>query len=416
MLVVDSTHGAVRHELAAGPWDGNVYFAPDGGTLATVVIDLVLWDLATGQERARLGGVDQGRCAWSRDSQWLAVALPNQMVQVHRAADLGAEPVLAIRTRGQLLAFSPDGGQLAIGFADGATSVHALPSGERVRTYRRFGSVESLAWLDDGRLLRLHESPLHLFDQAVLCGLGEADTALHPSARWLAVDARGRLVVCSGAGKVQVLRPGEAPSTLAGRGFCAVHPEGVAWAQVAQGGVVIHEGAERQRVLPLRHRLNPMAVVLVGGGEQVAAWDGGQVKVFRCADGEPVAEAAWHNSNEDLQALVRGAGRQVLRALDPTGARLCVLEKSGFQVRQVEPKQVVAQVPGEWRGFAWLDAHRVLALTSRGGVQIVPVDGSAPSATLQLPGEGWTFGSASGTRAVLWRPDGTIAVVQVDAR
>lgn len=543
VLVVDATHGAVRHELLTGSGGiARVEFTPDGRSLVALGEELVLWDLTTGEELERLRDRGPTALAMSRDGQWLAVATANDRVRIRRVADLSAEADLRIKggTGIDALAFSPDGAQLAVGTRSGTTRVFSLATGTASHGHDEAGAVQSLAWLDDGRLLRLHQEPASLF------GWADGQEPLSTGNLGFSVDPSGRLLVSWDAEKVQIQRTGGAPSELLGAGPCAVHSDGSTWARAMHGGVALYRGAEQSRTLPLRHRAKPMAVVVVGDGKHVAASAGVRPTVFRLGDGQAVVwpEPLLHglpiqvpgvtelvvwtpgvpdrNGNApgeltfwSLAAVAKGmvkpvrnvalpemplpgsglavpqfgadgrhfalrgaifdsyepkegawrvafgAGAQVLplpggnsalvlewinglwwfhlqvahsrapeggreplqtysvakaAALDPTGARLCVLDKSGFQICQVEPWQVTAQVSGEWLGFAWLDARRVLALTSRGGVQIVPLDGSAPSATLQLPGEGWTFGSASGNRAVLWRQDGTIAVVQVDAR
>jgi WD40 repeat protein len=113
--ILDATTGRQIREFGKITNFTNLCFSPDGRTLVTLVGEAHVWEVASGNERLRL-----------------------------------PKPLSAVRSA----AYSPDGGLLAVGLADGGILLRSPSNGEvlaQLRGHR--GGVEVLAFSPDGALL-----------------------------------------------------------------------------------------------------------------------------------------------------------------------------------------------------------------------------------------------------------------------
>jgi WD40 repeat protein len=134
----------------------SVAFSPDGRLLATYgVRSVVLWEVASGQERARLPhasfGFQRG-LAFSPDGRLLAIGGVRSSVLWEVAS--GQERArLPHDGWAEGVAFSPDGRLLATGGSDKSARLWEVASGQERARLRHHGGVKDVAFSPDGRLL-----------------------------------------------------------------------------------------------------------------------------------------------------------------------------------------------------------------------------------------------------------------------
>ena len=285
VLVVDSRTGRVVHELLASDhWIGALHFSPDSAVLFVGGRDLTRWDLATGKQTSRCTTAGPRGVALSRDGKWIACARNSDTAEVRTADGLELERTFAVadETAIDALAFSPDGKRLAVGKRSGTTWVFATATGERLERIAQGGWVQSLAWLDDGRLVRLAWS-------GTLHGFTAQPEPIGKSAWGMAVDAQARLCLCWNGDLVRGFTPAGKAFDVAGGGPTAIASDGATWVRAHRSQLEFHRGAQRQRSVPLLHRSRPRGAVFPGDGQHLAiANDNEVVSVFRLDDGTAV--------------------------------------------------------------------------------------------------------------------------------
>lgn len=288
VVLLDVETGAVVHEsVTPGDVAGAVSFAPDGSRHVVAAAELRLCDAADGRVLATRDVAGNWAHAWNRDGSRLAVAASNERVVLLRGDDLTEVGALAVPdgdAHCHSLAWSPDDRRIAVGKVSGVTVVLDVDRGDEVERIAHDSAVQQLAWLDDGRLLRLAW-------QGVLHGRRTESTRLGDYAWNLSADRAGQLaVVWDGRTVRGFVRDANEPFVVDGDGgACAVHADGERWVRAFGGGLEFFRGAERQRRVPLPLRATPEQAAFAGNGKHVALRDHqGRIAVFAVADGARV--------------------------------------------------------------------------------------------------------------------------------
>jgi WD40 repeat protein len=137
--------------------------SPDGKTLASLIRDLergggdevILWDLETGKQRARLPRLkigEAGRLAFSPDGRLLAAG--SAEVGLFHTATGKALDAFQVPGGAGAFAFAPDGKTLAVGGLDGELTFYEVASrAVRVRLPAHSQSIHALSYSPDGKLL-----------------------------------------------------------------------------------------------------------------------------------------------------------------------------------------------------------------------------------------------------------------------
>jgi WD40 repeat protein len=171
--------GSPRLSLAGQP--RGIAFSPDGKTLAGCGGDdtVRLWDVATGKDRAVLRTRPYGvvRLAYSTDGKRLAGCSRGFGV-VWDATTL--KEVLRFSAGNcQALAFSPDGGLLAVGDDDGSTALVDAKTGKEITRFKGHDKwVWTLAFSPDGKTLATgsFDGTARLWDVNERAALGVIET------------------------------------------------------------------------------------------------------------------------------------------------------------------------------------------------------------------------------------------------
>jgi YD repeat-containing protein len=281
VLVVDAQSGKVRHELLASDyWTGALRFTPDGSALFVGGRALTRWDLGTGKETARVALAHPCAMALSRDGRRVAHAEPDGKIAVRAAADLQLERELVVpdETACDSLAFDASGERLAVGNRSGHTYEFSLASGQLLARHDQPGWVQSLAYLDDGRLVRLDW-------EGTLLGLTAEPLALGGSAWGMSIDDGAGLCVTWGQSPVRGFTNAGPAFTVAGSGPAAVHPSDRSWVRAHDEQLEFFRDAECVRTLPLAHRAPPGNCVFVDGGRHLAIGRGRSTVLCDLASG-----------------------------------------------------------------------------------------------------------------------------------
>jgi dipeptidyl aminopeptidase/acylaminoacyl peptidase len=163
----DAPKGPLARERATLTGHGGMVWAvvvsPDGKSLASVSGlynkpgELVIWDAATGKERARVQKPKGIRSvAWAPDGKTLATADYYDNTVRLRDPDTGAERlVLKVNDANNAVAFSPDSKVLAVGLLAGkAIKLYDVATGKELRTLVGHTDwVPHVAFAPDGRTL-----------------------------------------------------------------------------------------------------------------------------------------------------------------------------------------------------------------------------------------------------------------------
>jgi len=146
--------GQERARLAHDERVYGVAFSPDGRLLATGSYNGAarLWEVASGEERARLAHDDEvHEVAFSPDGRLLATASVDTTVRLWEVASGQEHARLAHKGGVYGVSFSPDGGSLATA-SDGAAQLWEVAS-RKQRARLAHDGVTAVAFSPDGRLL-----------------------------------------------------------------------------------------------------------------------------------------------------------------------------------------------------------------------------------------------------------------------
>jgi WD40 repeat protein len=137
----------------------SVGFSPDSKTVATGNYDGVgqLWDAATGKELATLRGHPRSinHVAFSRDGKTLATASGDRTVKLWDVATAAEQATLSVHS-GQVrsVAFSPDGKTLVSGSDDGTVRIWDIATRQELITLEgQPGGVRCVTFSPDGKAL-----------------------------------------------------------------------------------------------------------------------------------------------------------------------------------------------------------------------------------------------------------------------
>lgn len=298
VVVLDAATGEVKNVFEASDhWVGGLRFSPDGRRLAVVGRSATLWDLTTGDQLAEAACSSPQALDWSRNGKFLAAVANNGEAVLLAAKDLSVlqRLPLAGSTAVDAIAIDATSSKVAIGKRSGDTLVYEAATGKLLDTLKQPDWVHGLAWLDDGRLLRLGW-------QGTLRGYGEADLALGAKGFSLAAQADGSRVLVTTSKNVAWFEAGKQPVHHAVTGPIALHPDGARWVVAEHGQFVVRRGAEVVRTLPGVHRQSPGDAVMTGDGRYAVVvgvkWANGTTQVFDVQTGERLAVAGFPTKGE----------------------------------------------------------------------------------------------------------------------
>ncbi|MBK8099336.1 MAG: hypothetical protein IPK26_19680 [Planctomycetes bacterium] len=265
VVVLDVATGELRGRFEASDhWIGALRFSPEGRRLAVGGRTLTLWDLAAGIELAQVPLAMPTALDWSRDGVHLAWIADNHTAVLARADALDDQRTFALAddTAADVVAFSPDNRLLAIGKRSGATTVFDVASGAVVERHQQSDWVHDLAWLADGRLLRLGF-------RGSLSGLDQNPRTLGKFAYQMVADPTGTEVMVRTDEDIVGLRAGQEVWRQTGGGPIALHQDQRQWAMARAGTIELRRADELLRTLAGAHREAPRGAALAGDGRLV---------------------------------------------------------------------------------------------------------------------------------------------------
>ncbi|MEO6594105.1 MAG: hypothetical protein ABIP94_05080, partial [Planctomycetota bacterium] len=382
VVVVDAVTGAVRTVIEVSDhWIGGLHFSPDGERLAVVGRSFTLWDMRSGLRLGELPASGATPVDWSGDGALIAMVRSNNEALLLAADDLTVVRTLTLPgpTAVDAIAIDGKGERVAVGKRSGETFVFDVATGKLVDTLQQPDWVHGLAWLDDGRLLRLGW-------EGTLRGFATEDLPLGATAFSLAAQRDGSRVVVRTAHDIVRLAPGVEAVHLAGSGSIALHPDGQQWVRAFAGRVEIYRGNDLLRTLPDAHRQHPSDAVLTGDGRyavvdadvidrgnpfMVMVMDGGPThdggrSVFEVATGARVANTGLPTEGT-LVPMTQGVEVALLRYVtDP--ARVHTFELQFWEIALGNTKQarLVRSVPLVLED-RWFFSSRMGWLSREGG-------------------------------------------------
>jgi RNA polymerase sigma factor (sigma-70 family) len=281
-----------------------VAFSPDGKTLATVSGlynkpgELILWDAATGRERARAKETKGVRAlAFSPDGKTLATAdYYSNTVKLRDAADGAVRTVLPTASANNAVAFSPDGKTLAVGILDKTAVLFDVATGKELRRFEGHTDwVPHVAFSPDGKTVATggRDKVVKLWDVSTARELmtlkGHDGTiefvAFSPDGRTLATASWDRTV------KLWEVATGKERATLTGHQFQVLS---VAFAPDGRT-LVSTSGEALSPIADTSEKPGEIKVWDLATRKEVAALSGHRYRVWMArfsADGKALATAA----------------------------------------------------------------------------------------------------------------------------
>ena len=200
-------------------------FAPDGRSLASGAMSdgaIVLWDLATGRPRRRLG-VPPGPViclAYSPDGRWLAsTGDRGRPVRLWDLEGRRGDRLIGSHSHARdPVAFSPDGRLLATAGDDGVVRLWDLATGAELRRVGDPGDrLTGVAFSPDGRMLAATgtDADIRLWDLAEILKSGPSRDRAEPGdgkrARCFSFAARSTTLAALAAGRDPTASHGRPP-------------------------------------------------------------------------------------------------------------------------------------------------------------------------------------------------------------
>jgi len=288
VVLLDAATGERLRVLEASDhWTGRLCFSPDGERLAVAGRSVTLWEVASGRRLAEAASGNPSALDWSRDGAFLAAVQGNRSAALLAGDDLEVTRTFDLPdgTAADSIAIDAAGERVAVGKRSGKTYVFSVATGERVGLHEQPDWVHGLAWLDDGRLLRLGW-------KGTLRGYGEEDLPVGASGFRLHSSRDGGNVVVTTSKQVVWFRDGAERWRVDGGGVVAPHPDGERWARLHDGRIDVLRGRDVLRTFPSPCRQPPGDAVLTGDGRYAVVigerWAGGSAQVFDVATGARV--------------------------------------------------------------------------------------------------------------------------------
>lgn len=298
VVVLDAKTGAVQHVFEASDhWVGGLRFSPAGDRLAVVGRTLTLWDLATGKQLGEAASASAQALDWSADGKWLAAVASNGEAVLLAATDLAVVHRLPLDgpTAVDSIAIDTASAKVAVGKRSGETFVFDVKTGKLLDKMKQPDWVHGLAWLADGRLVRLGW-------KGTLRGFTNVDQPLGASGFSLAAQSDGSRVFVRTSKDVVAFEPGGEPVHYPVKGPIALHPDGFHWVIAESGKLVVRRKGDVVRTLAGVHRQAPGDAVLTGDGRYAVVvgvkWAKGTTQVFDVATGARLAVEGFPTAGE----------------------------------------------------------------------------------------------------------------------
>jgi WD40 repeat protein len=442
-LEVWESSGALQTVLlkARGP-AGPLRFSPDGKTLAAGSRSLdgsvVLWEVATGKERANLLGHRAAISAltFSADGQTLLTASMDGTVKLWAAGSDREKLTFKAGGNPTNLTLSPPGGLLALGGFDGHLQLWDLRANRSHATLQRpGGKATALGFSSDGKLLvstsalggggRLWDAVTGeaRYDAPAGAALavspdGKTLAILHPAPAPAPTSGERRLVLWDVAAQKEIKTLG-GPLKTFGSAILTFSPDGKTLAvRASRGDFWLRDVATGRDLVALTAAYSEGIVQFSHDGKLVALYDRGQVRCFDTATGEDRARVSgsiyftlspdgkllatsspgsvrlWDAATgAELASLTAGQGREVsFLVFSPDGSKLAGFAPYDTVIRfwDVAARKELRSLPmpgGGARSVAFAPDGQTLAVAMPDGtVQLFDPVGGQVRRTLRRPG------------------------------
>ncbi len=410
LRTVELATGASIATFSSGDPFETCALSADGALLATAILrrGIAIWDARTGQRRAELPIRSLGGMAFSPSGDRFAAAIDqvDVPVSIWRTDDF-ARPPMALRRTGNdpvaRLRFSPDGSRIATTGSAGWLRVWRTGDGTCAYEFEHPDELRGCAFSRDGAILAVgcRDYGAHLHDlesgtHRVLTGHG----AIVDDVAWRADGER--LATIGDDATIRIWDPAD-------------------------------RGVERRLQLPTTQ------TATLG---QLTWPDADRVAIHICYSqtttwhldtntvdgaytfGPPGSHYRWTMANALLERLADPAGpaartldlrEACLLAASPDGVRLA-LASANRRSLQIWDGARLATLPGapflDVRGFAWIDAQRLLVVDGRDAIREIDATNGAELAVRPIPECTLTIAvAADGSRAAIGCVDQAVRVL-----